>query len=205
MAALPTIPSTVTNKAQMLKKMSLVELKESLERENKILMNKKLIDKLPDKGISIEKFRDQILAEIQYQQKLQDVQDRISNLNTNDCQHVQHICEVEKRTSITERYKPSSTLCHFKEINPNSRAIKLIEDCGISQKPSKLIPLKESLCILKQQEERFKEQQTKVRREFILEKLRQDVPVEETALSEATSVASSTSSSRESVDNIDNS
>ncbi|VEN55052.1 unnamed protein product [Callosobruchus maculatus] len=203
MAALPTIPSTITNKAQKLKKMTLVELRESLQRENKILMNKKLIDKLPDKGKSIEKFRDQIVAEIQYREKLEDVQSKLNNLNTDECQHVQHICEIEKRTSVIERYKPSATLCHSKEINPNSTAIRLIEDCGASQKPSKLIPLEESLCIQKQQEERFKEEQTKIRQESLLEKLRRDLPDEDGASSEASSVASSITTSRESLENID--
>ncbi|CAH1965076.1 unnamed protein product [Acanthoscelides obtectus] len=204
MADLPSIPSSVTNKVKKLKNMTLVELRESLQRENAILKNKKLIDKLRDKGASIEKFRDRIAAEINYREGLE-IQDAMSNLDIADCQHVKHICEIEKRTSGTERYKPSSTLCHTKEINPQSKAVKLIEDCRSSQQPSKLIPLEESLCILKQQEERVKEEQTKVRQESLMERLRRDLREEEVISSEASSAATSTMSSRESLVNIDDS
>nr|CAH7740132.1 unnamed protein product [Callosobruchus chinensis] len=137
--------------------MTLVELKESLERQNRILMNKKIID---------------------------------------DQQHVQHICEIEKRTSVTERYKPSSTLYHSKEINPHSTAIRLIEDCGTSQNPSKLIPLGESLCIQKQQEERVQEEQIRRRQKSLFEKLLQYLP-DDADSSEENSLESSIASSME--------
>lgn len=69
--------------------------------------------------------------------------------------HVKKICEFEK-TDEKGRYKPFATLNKTIEIKPDRKVFKIIEDCKFDNKPTKLIPLVESMNILKQQEEKIK-------------------------------------------------
>lgn len=57
------------------------ELEELLERQNKILSNKTLILKLPDKGEKIKSFRNQILKEIEHRNEVEKAANLLSRLN----------------------------------------------------------------------------------------------------------------------------
>ncbi|CAG9813661.1 unnamed protein product [Phaedon cochleariae] len=149
-------------KRESLKKMALIELKETLEREENLLKNIRLINKLKDKGESIRQFRDQVKNEIEYRKGLDDIQSSIGKLSISDQEtHAQKLCEFEK-SPAKERYKPFSTLNKTMKINPDSKIYKIVEDCKPYVKPTKLIPLPESMDILKKQEDRVKEEMVKI-------------------------------------------
>lgn len=120
------------------------------------------------------------------------------------------MCEFEK-TLEKERYKPFATLNKTIEIKPDRKVFKTIEDCKFDNKPAKLIPLVESLNILKQQEEKikvslslnnrnfysasliFQEEQVKLRYERLMEKLKEHNADENSESDEECSEASSSS------------
>lgn len=68
--------------------------------------------------------------------------------------HIQKVCEFDK--AAKERYKPSSTLNKTIIIQPERKVFTTIEDCNLDPKPAKLIPLMESMNIMKLQEDRVK-------------------------------------------------
>nr|XP_023015490.1 uncharacterized protein LOC111504987 [Leptinotarsa decemlineata] len=150
-------------KPENLKKLPLIDLREILEREKKLLANKSVINKLPDKGESIRVFLTRVENEIKYRHSLDSIQDSLSKISiTEPDKHIRKLCEIEKRPE-KDRYKPFSTLNKVKEVPPNSKIFKLIEDCTASNNPTKLILLPESMNILIKQEERVKEEQRKIR------------------------------------------
>lgn len=57
------------------------ELEELLERQIKILANKKFISNLPDKGEKIIKFRDKILKELEHKNEVEKAANSLSRLN----------------------------------------------------------------------------------------------------------------------------
>ncbi|KAJ8933015.1 hypothetical protein NQ314_014253 [Rhamnusium bicolor] len=164
-----------SKKTENLKKMSLIQLKEILHRENTLLKNNKLINNLADKGESIKGFRDKVEMEVKYREELKNIEKSMNKLSTCDNEnekHVQKLCEIEK-TPEKERYKPFSTLNTIKEVKSDSKIFKIMEDCTHCNKPTKLILLPESIDILKKQDERVKEEQVRVRHKRILDKLQE--------------------------------
>lgn len=57
------------------------ELEELVERQNKILANKKFISKLPDKGEKIVRFRDKLLKELEHRNEVETAANLLSQLN----------------------------------------------------------------------------------------------------------------------------
>lgn len=110
---------------------------------------------MSDKGESIKNFRDKVEKEIRFREDLQDIEASVKKLTLNDDKHVQKLCEIEKIPD-KERYKPFATLNKVKEIQPNSKIFKIMEDCVQCNKPTKLISLLESIDILKKQDEKIK-------------------------------------------------
>lgn len=112
---------------------------------------------MPDKGDSIKAFLDLVQKEVQYRQDLSGLEESVKQLSLeNDLpKHDLKLCGFEK-TPKKERYKPFATLNKTIEIKPDRRVFNYVEDCKIHEKPTKLIPLSESLTILKKQEERVK-------------------------------------------------
>lgn len=64
-----------------LEKKQKFQLEELLERQNKILANKKFLSKLPDKGEKIKSFRDEILKEIEHRNEVEKAANLLSRLN----------------------------------------------------------------------------------------------------------------------------
>ncbi|XP_050448596.1 DNA-directed RNA polymerase II subunit GRINL1A [Cataglyphis hispanica] len=64
-----------------LEKKQKFELEELLERQNKILANKKFISKLPDKGEKIVRFRDKLLKELEHRNEVETAANLLSRLN----------------------------------------------------------------------------------------------------------------------------
>ncbi|XP_044256371.1 uncharacterized protein LOC123006165 [Tribolium madens] len=129
-----------------LTKLSLEELEEIYEREKNILKNKKLVDKLPDKGKQLEQKLKEIKKEIDVKRSLQDIEGSMKTMSIDSTKesvlnekHVQHLCNMEK-TPEKERYKPFSTLAH--EDNKSKER---------HQNPTQLIPLAESISLLVEQ------------------------------------------------------
>ncbi|XP_018571277.1 uncharacterized protein LOC108910973 [Anoplophora glabripennis] len=160
-------------KREDLSKINLIQLREILQRENALLKNNALIGRLPDKGESIKSFRDKVEKEIIFRKNLDDIEATINKLSLSENErHIQKLCEIEK-IPVKERYKPFSTLNKAKEVQPDSKVFKIMEDCAHCNKPTKLIPLSESIDILKKQDERIREEQLKARHRRIFEKLRE--------------------------------
>ncbi|KAG5884632.1 hypothetical protein JTB14_023826 [Gonioctena quinquepunctata] len=150
-------------KPENLKRMLLIELNEILEREQKLLRNGNLMNKLPDKGESIKKFFTQVEDEIKFRQSLDLIQDSMNKISISEQdKHVQKMCDLEKSPE-KDRYKPFATLNKVKNVPPDSKIFKIMEDCNQSNKPTKLILLPESMDILKKQEERVKNEQVRIR------------------------------------------
>lgn len=86
-----------------------------------------------------------------------DLEESVNKLSILDDtqKHIKKLCEVE-RSSEKDRYKPFSTLNKTIEIQPDRKVFKNMEDCKVNEKPIKLIPLPESLNIMKEQEEKLK-------------------------------------------------
>lgn len=57
------------------------ELEELLERQNKILANRRFASKLPDKGEKIKRFRDQIIKELERKNEVERAANLLSRLN----------------------------------------------------------------------------------------------------------------------------
>lgn len=64
------------------------------------------------------------------------------------------LCEFEK--TAKDRYKPFATLNKSIEIKSERKVFKVMEDCKLDNKPTKLISLFESLNIQRQQDESLK-------------------------------------------------
>ncbi|XP_015191431.1 PREDICTED: uncharacterized protein LOC107074471 [Polistes dominula] len=60
---------------------SKIELEEILERQNKLLANKKFISTLPDKGEKIKTFRDKLLNQLEHQKEIDKAAVLLSRLN----------------------------------------------------------------------------------------------------------------------------
>ncbi|CAG9838242.1 unnamed protein product [Diabrotica balteata] len=168
-----------SRKPEELKKMSLIQLKEILSREESLLKNKSIISKLSDKGESIKKFHEQVKYEIKYREEMADLEISISTLQISESdKHVQKLCELEKSPG-KERYKPFSTLNTTKEIHTDRKVFKTMEDWSKCNKPTKLIPLAESMEILKQQDEKIKEEQIKFKHRLLERQLEEEHAHEE--------------------------
>lgn len=59
----------------------LIDLREMLERENKLLANKRFIERLKDKGEKIRRFRDEIDCAIQIKQSMEETETFLARLN----------------------------------------------------------------------------------------------------------------------------
>lgn len=116
-----------------------------------------IIKNLPDRGESINKFREIVENEIKYREQITNLEQSVNSLSlVEDSQkHVTKLCDLERHIE-KDRYKPFSTLNKSIEIKPNRKVFKCMEDCKLDNKPTKMIPLPESMEILKQQEERVK-------------------------------------------------
>ncbi|CAH1110761.1 unnamed protein product [Psylliodes chrysocephalus] len=147
-----------SQKTVSIKKMDVIQLREVLAREESLLKNKLIMSKLPDKGNSIKKFYECVKQEIQNRENLADINAGLQKLNISEAdKHVQKICGLETNPK-KERYKPFSTLNKIQEIHTDRKVFKTMEDWSKCNKPTKLILLSESLEILKQQDEKVKEQ-----------------------------------------------
>ncbi|KAL0109208.1 hypothetical protein PUN28_014357 [Cardiocondyla obscurior] len=62
-------------------KKEIFELEELLERQKKLLANKKFISRLPDKGKKIVSFHDKILKELEYKKEVKEMASVLSRLN----------------------------------------------------------------------------------------------------------------------------
>lgn len=115
------------------------------------------MEKLPDKGESIREFHKLLESEIKIREQINNLGNSVKKLSVLDEteKHIQKLCEIEKRPE-KDRYKPFATLNKTIEIKPNRKVFKVIEDCKLENHPTKLIPLCQSLRVLKQQEERVK-------------------------------------------------
>ncbi|RZB41084.1 GCOM2 domain containing protein [Asbolus verrucosus] len=120
-------------------------LEELYERQNNILKNRKIIDKLPDKGKQLKEKLDQVKKELELRQDIKELEQNMNMLTINNEstdvlkeKHVQYICSIEKSPK-KERYKPFSTLVKEKEHREKTT------------KPTQLIPLAESITLLAEQ------------------------------------------------------
>ncbi|KAJ8983889.1 hypothetical protein NQ317_000925 [Molorchus minor] len=161
-----------SSKVEDLGKLSMIELKDILHRENELLKNSKLINKLPDKGESIKLFRARVEKEIEFRDELGEIEESFSNLPLGD-KHEQKLYCMETAPR-KERYKPFATLNKTLEVPPESNAFKLMEDCSRTNKPVQMINLPESIEILKEQDEKVKEEQMRAREKRLIEKLLAD-------------------------------
>ncbi|CAH0562031.1 unnamed protein product [Brassicogethes aeneus] len=164
-----------------LTQLSMLELKDLLDRENKLVNNRKLFAKLPDKGESVIRFRDKIQEEINNRNEICNIEQSLNklSLDVNFCnkdKHIQKLCTIENKPD-KERYKPFSTLNKQSEHKVDTS--KFIED-PFFDKTTKLVNLPESLNILSQQEERVKSEQYKSKFERELEKILQQEGGEKT-------------------------
>ncbi|CAH1377759.1 unnamed protein product [Tenebrio molitor] len=133
---------SVENKVN-LAKLSLEELEELYERQNNILKNKKIVQHLPDKGKQLQQKLETVEKEIELRKDVKKLEKSmkalaIGSLNEEIAKenHVQHMCSIEK-SPTKDRYKPFSTLQK--------------EDKTKSEKPTQLIPLRESITLLTEQ------------------------------------------------------
>ncbi|CAG9859964.1 unnamed protein product [Phyllotreta striolata] len=167
-AELKTAKDT-SRKSENLRKMTLIQLKEVSAREEALLKNKSLLSKLPDKGAAIKTFYNKVLEEIRAKEDLAAVEMSLQNLNISDSdKHTQKICGIEA-SPAKERYKPWYTLNSTKDIHTDRKVFRAMEDWSKCNKPTKLIPLSESLDLLKEQEEKVKQEQFKVKRRHLFE------------------------------------
>lgn len=116
-----------------------------------------MIEKLPDKGESIKQFHKLVENEIKFKENVDTLECSLNQLSVLDDteQHIKKLCEFDK-SPVKERYKPFATLNKTIEIQPERKVFKVVEDCKLETKPTKLIPLMESMDIMKKQEDRIK-------------------------------------------------
>jgi len=72
-----------TKKENLMNK-PLIDLREMLERENKLLANKKFIEKLKDKGEKVKRFRDEIERVIKIKESVEETESFLAKLSIGD-------------------------------------------------------------------------------------------------------------------------
>ncbi|XP_020706416.2 uncharacterized protein LOC105683134 [Athalia rosae] len=123
------------------------ELQEILERQNKLLKNKRFISKLPDKGAKITSFRDKVEQEIRTKNELEKVANLVSRLNIAS-EGKAAMTEIEWVGKYVEKPKMEDKVVQLDSDDEEEDPLKILAQptgSGVHKKKIVYLPPEESL------------------------------------------------------------
>ncbi|KAK5643524.1 hypothetical protein RI129_007369 [Pyrocoelia pectoralis] len=152
-----------------LSKKTIPELKELLDRQKAIIQNKKLVEKLKDKGESVQLLCDKLEKEIQHRNDLENIVASFSNVRigceTEMDKHAKYVCSKDKQVEDS-RYRPHRTLIANERKSLDQSPKKHVDVSSAFEpylfyKPTQCVSLPESLEIQQQHSRKITEERTK--------------------------------------------